>query len=94
MARRNESAFHPKDPDELVAITIEVPRHVKDTIRRVCKETSQTQAQWGTAVLEQAAKRRFRVQCFHPERYVVNDWCLQCERWIGWDDGEEEPTEP
>ena len=93
MARRNESAFRAKDPDELVPFVIRIPRHVKELIARWCAETGQTQTQWAQSVLEQAAKRRFRVQCFHPARLVVNDWCLECETWIGWDDGGEQAAE-
>jgi len=88
--RRNEFAFHPKDPDQLVPLALKVPRHVKEKIVRQAREAGVTQSEWCTAALEQAALRRFRVQCFHPEHLVVNDWCLLCKTWIGWDSGEED----
>ncbi len=86
--RRNEFAFHPKDPDEPVTLVIRVPRHVKEKIARQAKESGALISAWCTSALEQAAVRKFRVHCFHPEHAVVNGWCFVCKTWTGWDDGD------
>lgn len=87
--RRNESAFHPKDPDEPLPLALKIPRHVKELIQRQAAEQGVPVSAWACSVLEQAARRNYRVQCFHPAHLVVNDWCFACKTWIGWDeDGE------
>ena len=87
--RRNESVFHPKNPDELVTMVIRVPRIIKDKIRRQAATSGHTISEWASSALEQAAVRDFRVYCFHPSAQVVNGWCFQCRTWIGGEDGGE-----
>jgi hypothetical protein len=88
--RRNEFAFYAPDPDANVVLVLRVPRHVKDKISRQAEEAGSTISAWCSSALEQAATRRYKVQCFHPPEVRVNGWCFApgCKTWLGADTAE------
>ncbi len=80
-------------PDDIVTLVIKLPRHVKEKIVRQAKNDGI--GNWCTAALTEAALRKFKVVCFHEDRYRVNGWCFApgCHVFVG-EDPHGAPEEP
>lgn len=76
-------------PGDTAEIRVVVTKRLRDQVKQAAAASGHSITEWTEQLLEEGVKRRFVVQCFHPERVRINGWCYSCKTWIG-EDGDPE----